>query len=225
MGQRFRRSSISGGIWSSKPFFLACWTNMDELRLARVAAGNPVVVGIIVGNEGLMFERYSMPQLREATDSLHASSREHHTAGPYPDVITRKDYFVGIAAKGLGRLDVTVQPTWYSSRVSIDPTQYHSQFRIAGNVLLRIVHEERAPAIPRFRFLGMPVAFIQFVVPVHWDVPRTDFTAFESRSVGGELWAKFFTGQKISVTVLGVVGYSRDWFPLLNRNLTSAASA
>jgi hypothetical protein len=145
------------------------------------------------------------------------NDHDHYT-GPYADVITRKDYFVGVAAKGLGRFDVTIQPTWYSSSVSNDATQYNSQFRMAGSVLLRIKDEERTPGIPSLRFLGMPVAFIQVVVPVHWDIPHTDFTAFESRSVGGELWAKFFTNQKIGVTVLGVVGYSRDWFPVLDKD-------
>jgi len=141
-----------------------------------------------------------------------------HYTGPNADVITRRDYFVGVAAKGFKRVDVTMQPTWYSSRVSNDPTQNNAQFRLAGNVLYRIIDEERTPGIPSQRFLGMPVAFIQVVVPFHYDVPHADFKAFESRSVGGELWAKFFTDQKIGVTVLGVVGYSRDWFPLLNKN-------
>jgi hypothetical protein len=137
--------------------------------------------------------------------------------GSNPDVIIRRDYFVGVAAKGFKKVDVTVQPTWYSSRVNIDPTQYNAQFRLAGNVLYRILDEERTPGIPRGRFLGLPVAFIQIVVPFHYDVPHADFRTFESRSVGGELWAKFFTNQKIGVSVLGVVGYSRDWFPLLNK--------
>jgi hypothetical protein len=141
-----------------------------------------------------------------------------HYRGSYADVITRRDYFVGVAARGLGRFDVTVQPTWYTSQVSIDPTQYNSQFRMAGNVLYRVVDEERTPGIPSLRFLGMPVAFVQIVVPFHSDVPLSGLKSFESRSVGGELWVKFFTRAKIGTTVLGVIGYSRDAFPLLSKD-------
>jgi hypothetical protein len=164
-------------------------------------------------NEGLgrYFETRGIDLIAGVLDD-----HDHYT-GPNADVIVRRDYFVGVAAKGFKRVDVTVQPTWYSSRVSIDPTQYNAQFRLAGNVLYRIVDEERTPGIPSLRFLGLPVAFIQIVVPFHYDVPHADFKAFESRSVGGELWAKVFADQKIGVTVLGVAGYSRDWFPLLNK--------
>jgi hypothetical protein len=141
-----------------------------------------------------------------------------HYTGPNPNVITRRDYFIGIAAKGFKRIDVTVQPTWYSSRVNVDPTQYNAQFRLAGNLLYRIVDEERTPGVPKGRFLGLPVVFIQVVFPFHYDVPHADFKTFESRSIGGELSTKFFTDQKIGVTVLGVIGYSRDSFPLLNKD-------
>jgi hypothetical protein len=145
------------------------------------------------------------------------NDRDRYT-GPYGDVITRWDYFVGVAARGFGRIDATIRPTWYSSRVSNDPTQDNSQFRLAGNVLVRILDEERTAGIPSQRFLGMPVAFVQVVVPFHWDVPRGDFKSFQSRSVGGELSAKLFTNRQIGVAVLGVVGYSRDWFPILGKD-------
>jgi hypothetical protein len=145
------------------------------------------------------------------------NDHDHYT-GSYADVITRRDYFVGVAARGLGRFDVTAQPTWYTSHVSIDPTQYNSQFRMAGNVLYRVVDEERTPGIPSLRFLGMPVAFVQIVVPFHWDVPLSSLKSFESRSIGGELSVKFFTNAKIGTTVLGVIGYSRDSFPLLSKD-------
>ena len=143
--------------------------------------------------------------------------RDRYT-GPYPNVITRQDYFVGVNARGFGPVDVTFQPTRYLSRVSNDPTQSNSQYRMAGNVLYRILDEERTPGIPGGRFLGLPVAFVQVVVPFHWDVPRNGLPSFQSKAVGAELWAKFFTDRQIGVTVLGVVGYSRDWFPVLNKD-------
>jgi|SRR5579872_781314 len=51
---------------------LGVWTPGDatEMRLAEEAARSPIVVGIIVGNEGLTFHRYALPVLREAMDEL-----------------------------------------------------------------------------------------------------------------------------------------------------------
>ena len=139
--------------------------------------------------------------------------------GPEADLITRWDYFAGISAKGLGPVDITFQPTRYSSRVNIDPTESNAQLRLAGNGLIRLLDEERTPTIPSQHFLGMPVAFVQIVVPFHWDVPLVDTKSFESRSIGGELWVKLFTNTKMGVSTLAYAGYSRDVFPLLNKDL------
>jgi hypothetical protein len=149
------------------------------------------------------------------------NDRDHFT-GPNPNVITRHDYFVGAAVRGLDRFDATIQPTWYSSRVSIDSTENNSQLRITGNLLTRILDEERTPGIPSERLFGMPVAFVEVVIPFHWDIPQSNFKAFQSRSVGGELSSKFFTNSQAGVTVLAVAGYSRDWFPILNKAVNLA---
>ena len=117
-----------------------------------------------------------------------------------------------------GRLDATVQPTWYTSRVSDDRSENNSQLRIAGNALIRVLDEERTPDISKQRFLGMPVAFVQVVVPFHWDTPRGGLGAFQSRGIGAELWTKLFSDGRIGVTVLGVAGYSRDRFPVLDKD-------
>lgn len=136
--------------------------------------------------------------------------------------IRRRDYYVGVTARGLGRFDATIQPTWFGSRVSDDSTQDNSQLRVAGNVLMRILDEERTAVIPTQRFLGLPVAFVEVVVPFHWDTPRGGLPAFQSRAIGAELSAKLFANSQNSFTILSAAGYSHDWFPLLGRDLNLA---
>jgi hypothetical protein len=147
------------------------------------------------------------------------NDNERYPASPVDVFVTRGDYFAGIAVRGLNRFDVTLQPTWFTSSVSNDRTQYNSQLRLAGNVLFRVLDEERTGGMPKERFLGLPVAFVQVVVPFHWDTPREGSGAFRSRKLGAELWTKFFSASGIGVTILGEAGYSRQWFPALNRNL------
>ena len=145
---------------------------------------------------------------------------ERYPSSPVNNVfVTRRDYFAGINARGLGRMDFTIQPTWYTSSVSNDPSQYNSQLRTQGNLLFRILDEERSGGIPKERFLGLPVAFVQLVVPFHYDTPRQGSDAFRSRRLGAELWVKCFTKSDIGVTMLSVLGYSRQWFPGLNKDL------
>jgi hypothetical protein len=151
------------------------------------------------------------------------SDNEQFRSSGQPDVsITRRDYFVGIAARGLGRIDTTVQPTLYTSQVSNDRSQNNSQLRIAGNVLIRLLDEERTAGMPSQRFMGLPVGFVQVVLPFHWDVPREGLESFRSRAVGGEIWTKLFSDRPIGVTVLVVGGYSRQWFPVLGKDLDLA---
>lgn len=147
------------------------------------------------------------------------NDNERYPAGPADVFVLRRDYFAGVVARGLRRFDLTVQPTWFTSRVSNDPTQYNSQLRTQGNVLFRILDEERSGGIPKEKLLGLPVAFVHVVVPFHWDAPRNGSDAFRSRKLGVELWAKCFTVANIGVSVLGVAGYSRQWFPGLNHDL------
>lgn len=143
---------------------------------------------------------------------------ERYPDSPADVFVTRRDYFAGVAARGLKRVDVILQPTWFTSRVSNDPKQYNSQLRTQGNVLFRILDEERSGGIPKEKLLGLPVAFVHVVVPFHWDAPRAGSQDFRSRKLGVELWAKCFTVDS-GVSILGVAGYSRQWFPALRHDL------
>jgi exo-beta-1,3-glucanase (GH17 family) len=54
--------SVLLGVWDP--------ASAEELRLAKESAANPVVAGIIVGNEGLTFRRYDFDTLRRAMEQL-----------------------------------------------------------------------------------------------------------------------------------------------------------
>jgi hypothetical protein len=133
--------------------------------------------------------------------------------------VTRRDYFVVFAAKGIGSFDFSVQPTWYSSQVSNDQFQNNAQVRVAGSLLMRVLDEERTPEMPFERFLGLPVAFAHLVVPFHWDVAREGPDTFTSRRVGAELWMKLLTSSGSGVAVLAVAGYSHQWFPAMSHRV------
>ncbi len=55
-----------------KAMLLGIWEpgNVDEMRQAKESARSAIVAGVIVGNEGLTFHRYTLPVLREAMDEM-----------------------------------------------------------------------------------------------------------------------------------------------------------
>lgn len=150
------------------------------------------------------------------------NDKERFPSTPADVFIRRRDYYIGIAARGIGRIDATLQPTWFTSRVSNDRSQNNSQLRTAGSVLIRLLDEERTAGIPKQRFMGMPVAFMQVVIPFHWDSARGGLDVFQSRRIGAELWTKFLSEGQIGVTILAVIGYSRQWFPALGKDFNLA---
>ncbi len=150
-----------------------------------------------------------------ALDEEHFPDRSHDT------IVSRRDYFLGVAAQGLGRFDVTLQPTWYTSRVSNDDAQSNGQLRMAGNVLFRILDEERTARIPKERLLGMPLAFTHVVVPFRWDITRNGIDAFQSRSIGVEVWTKSFAARPAGVTLLGNFGLSRVSYPVIAKQINA----
>ncbi|OYW72338.1 MAG: hypothetical protein B7Z37_25120 [Verrucomicrobia bacterium 12-59-8] len=151
--------------------------------------------------------------------------------------VHRNDYFAGVSAKGLGRLDLTLQPTVFTSRVDGDPTQSNRQFRTNVNLRYRIVDEESDPlawgadpndrlsAQPRPDFFGLHPAFLHFVVPMSRDHALQGSNAFENYRIGAGFDAKFYTrgfphdAQSFSGTsVLVSAVYSFQRFSRLNRD-------
>ncbi|HXH37440.1 MAG TPA: hypothetical protein VNN08_02330 [Thermoanaerobaculia bacterium] len=147
-------------------------------------------------------------------------------------VVTRRDYFVGASLRGLGRIDVTLQPTWSNSRVSGDRSQDNSQFRTDATVLVRLLDEERVPGIPKSRFLGLSPAFVHLVFAYKRDVPDTGLDALENYRFGAALSTKLFQRSLSSAevlnngvprmrpaTILVSIRYEQQRFPRLGENL------
>ena len=145
--------------------------------------------------------------------------------GPSPtgDVrVRRRDFFAGIAAKGLygGPIDITVQPTWFGSSVNNDRFQDNAQYRTNVTVLYRIVDEEtrgwdsKKGNAPR-------LGFVHLVVPLKYDVARTGLNAFNNYQVGAEMDVKWFSTARGGVTFLATARYDFQRFVVIgqNRNL------
>jgi exo-beta-1,3-glucanase (GH17 family) len=72
------------GVWDP--------TDQDELRIASEAASSPVVLGIIVGNEGLMTHRYTVEALYKAmTDIRQNTGKPVSTTEVIEYFYTRRD--------------------------------------------------------------------------------------------------------------------------------------
>ena len=106
--------------------------------------------------------------------------------------MTRRDYFAGLSLRGLGRFDLTLQPTWSNSRVSDDRSQNNSQFRTDATILVRLLDEERQPGIPTTRFLGFSPAFVHVVFAYKRDTPDTGLDTLANYRWGAALNAKVF---------------------------------
>jgi len=131
----------------------------------------------------------------------------------------RGDYFIGSSLRGIGRFDFTVQPTWFTCRVTGDPSQRNAQYRTNANVLFRIVDEEENAGIKETTH-GIHLAFLHAVVPYRYDVSREGPNDFENRKIGVEFDSKFFTYSRWT-TLLFSVRYDRQRFFNLSRSMDS----
>ncbi len=160
--------------------------------------------------------------------------RETYPAGgnlPYT-VAYRRDYFGGIAARGLwgGLLDVSLQPTFFSSRAQPDQTgskpytpRFDSQYRTNVLMLYRIVDEEKQPSIlgydPTEPKRVTRLGFLHVVFPVTQDTPREGLAAFRNYKVGTGLDAMWYSIKRTPITFLGSIHYDFQRFYGLDKNL------
>lgn len=152
----------------------------------------------------------------------------------------RRDYFAGIALKGIERFDLTIQPTIFSLSSS-NPDRApasNSQYRTNLTLLYRIVDEECTPGLPEQtpatkvarnhcrpnaieRFARRPhplnIAFWQLVLPFRQDIAYHNLSAFENYKIGMESDWKFFIIPR-RTTFLASVGYDFQRFYRLNKN-------
>jgi hypothetical protein len=162
---------------------------------------------------GSLLDRETYPLGRVSTGSSQCPELCADT------VVWRKDYFGGIAARGLadGHWDLTFQPTFFSSAVRPDYTQDNAQYRTNVVVLYRIVDEEKMPALPGNR-LGTHLAFLHLVFPLRDDVPRQGLGAFRNYKAGVELDSMWYNTARSGISFLGSIRYDFQRFYALNKD-------
>jgi len=144
--------------------------------------------------------------------------------------VKRNDFFVGTSLNGLGRFDVTLQPTVFKVQVTGDRSQSSSQLRADVTLLYRLLDEEMEQGIPQGSFLGLHPAFVHLVIPLRHDSSRDGLPAFENDRIGIGVDSKFFalslqeppsgeTARFSSTAFLLGVHYSRERFPRLGRTV------
>jgi hypothetical protein len=131
--------------------------------------------------------------------------------------LKKTDFFAGASLKGLGRVDLTLQPTFFKGRVTGDNTQSNSQYRTNFNLLYRLLDEETEPGIPEKKF-GVHWAFVHVVIPFKHDVALTGLKEFENFNLGIQTDTKFFSGGRGRTTFLASFRYDYQRFYRLNRN-------
>jgi hypothetical protein len=132
--------------------------------------------------------------------------------------VKREDLFVGASLKGLGKFDVTLQPTFFKSYVTGDKSQNNSQFRTNFNLLYRILDEEDSPDT-RKKIMGIYPAFVHLVIPFKHDVAMSGLPQFANVNAGIELDIKSYTTGLRRTTFLTSFRYNYQRFYKLDRNL------
>lgn len=132
--------------------------------------------------------------------------------------IKKQDFFIGSSARGLGRVDLTLQPTFFKARVTGDATQSHSQYRTNFNLLYRALDEESEPGLPEER-LGARWAFVHLGAAFKHDVALKGLKDFENFDAGVQLDTKFFIAGRRRTTFLTSLRYNYQQFYRLNKNL------
>ncbi|MFN7926831.1 MAG: hypothetical protein U0Y68_02605 [Blastocatellia bacterium] len=134
--------------------------------------------------------------------------------------ITKNDFFVGTSLRGMGRFDLTLQPTFFTASVAGDgpSRRENSQYRTNANLLFRLRDEERAPEVPRTKTWLHP-AFVHLVIPFRHDLALNGLSKFENYKVGVELYTKLYSTSGGRTTILVSCGYNYQRFYQLNRTL------
>ncbi len=132
--------------------------------------------------------------------------------------IKKQDFFIGSSLRGLGRVDLTLQPTIFKARVTGDASQSHSQYRTNFNLLYRILDEESEPGLPEKK-MGVRWAFVHLIAPFKHDVAMKGLRDFENFDAGIQLDTKFFIAGHRRTTFLASFRYSYQRFYRLNKDL------
>jgi hypothetical protein len=106
--------------------------------------------------------------------------------------VRRRDFLLGTSLRGIGRFDLTVQPTVFTVDVGQDRSQSSSQLRVETILLYRILDEEAEPGIPATSLLGLRPAFVHLVAALKHDGAREGLDAFENDRLGFGLETQLF---------------------------------
>jgi len=199
---------------------------MRKLTMLLLLSVASIVRGQVVDNtlhqspplcgDDVRLTQKSLKAIRER--GLHLYSGAVFDQERFGSVAIRKtDLFIGSSLQGLGRVDLTLQPTLFRARVTGDNTQSNSQYRTNFNLLYRILDEEREPGIPEKRF-GVHWSFVHLVIPFKHDIALTGLKEFENFNVGIQADTKFFTAGQGRTTFLASFRYSYQRFHRLNKN-------
>lgn len=132
--------------------------------------------------------------------------------------VIRRDYFAGVALKGMGRFDLTVQQTVFSSSSSSHVPPSNSQYRTNVTLVYRRIDEDidRPLELPETTHV-LNVASWQIALAVRQDVALHGLDAFENYKSGLESTWKLFTRPGRTTTLVSI-GYGFQRFYKLNKN-------
>ena len=154
--------------------------------------------------------------------------REHFGAV----VVKKRDYLLGTSLRGIGRFDVTLQPTLFTVAIGEAKSQSTTQLGAEATVLYRIVDEEELEGIPASSFLGLHLAHLHLVGSLRHDSARDGLTVFENDKLGLGLEAKLFVRgfadpaspgvlRFHGTTFLATLNVAREHFPILRKEVSA----
>lgn len=150
--------------------------------------------------------------------------------------VTNRDVYAGTSYGGNGRLDVTLQGTYYTSntafvdiqgdmpRLYSASGQYFSSARGTAIVQVRLADPDRQPGVPR-SIAGFASDEATLVFPVHYERAIAGRPDYENFRGGAELWGKVFATGLGGTTFLLTGGYELQVFPRISKAIHVVSAA
>jgi hypothetical protein len=199
------RQDINGGIFSARDRGREAYTG----RIGQLFSVGPLTV---------FGEDYPMRGIR--LYAAAASDRQQFDQS----FVTDRDYRVGMTLTRIGDyekhpVDVTIEPTLYTTTVNNDPTQNNAEYRTAVNVLYRLWDEERDIRISDGGANIYP-SYVHLNFPLRQDIVLTGPNNYENFRLGARLTGRFFLANKeVGPAFTASIGYDFQRFYHLNKNL------
>ncbi len=130
--------------------------------------------------------------------------------------VEKNDYFAGLAFKGLGPLDITLQPTIFTYNNTDDNSLDNAQYRTNLAILYRIWDQENKIILPDDHFY---LSFFNIVIPISHDVATDGIDDFENFKVGVEFDIKAISLALKGTTFLASARYDYQQFYNLEKEV------